>query len=124
MKTYVIGANRIGVYEPRDLRPDNAMQAVSDDSSTCFVDRVVDEGGLLDTAPMIEALARHRRLKIGTSGPFELQLIESLAEAAESLPGWLTPWGEAFQTQMTRTFRNLFQPGETASPDTDRIADA
>jgi hypothetical protein len=92
MKTYGIGVHHVRVYERRDTRPSDAMRAVADGCKICFVDRVVDGGGAIDTDAMTEALVRHRRLKVGMVGPFELGTIETFSEASASLSGRLKAW--------------------------------
>ena len=74
MKTYGIGLHHVSVYEGRDARPIDVMRAVAG-STICFVGRVFDGGGAIDTEAMTEALVRHSRLKIGMAGPYEFRVI-------------------------------------------------
>jgi hypothetical protein len=123
MKTYGIGQHLVSVYEAHDDRPPGAVQAIADETTTCFVDRVVDGDGSIDTKAMTEALARHSRLKIGMAGRFELQLIVSLAEAADNQPDRLKHWAAAQQKALARRLRGLFRSSDDAQPEPDRIPD-
>jgi hypothetical protein len=114
MKTYGIGLHHVRVYERSDTRPRDAMRAVADGCEICFVDRVVDGGGAIDTDAMTEALVRHRRLKIGMAGPFELGVLETFSER---LSGQLKAWA-AHRPSLPRAARG------PASARTKRLADS
>jgi hypothetical protein len=105
MKTYGIGPHRISVYERRDPRPSDAVRAVATASTICFVDRVFDGAGGVDTDAMTEALVRHGRLKIGMADPFEFRAVESFAEAVGRLPGRLKSWASAQGSSLVRCLR-------------------
>jgi hypothetical protein len=80
MKTYGVGAHRIGVYETRDVWPPDAVAVVADRATICFVDRIADISGIIAVGAMTEAVTRHCRLKIAAQGDFELRLDEPLAD--------------------------------------------
>jgi hypothetical protein len=79
MKTYGVGAYRIGVYETRDAWPRDAVAVVADSATIYFVDRVADVSGDMAIAAMTEAVTRHCRLKIAAQGDFELNVEAPLA---------------------------------------------
>jgi hypothetical protein len=88
VKTYGVGGRKIGVYEPRDSRPPDAVTVVAHAAAFCFVDRIADSGGVLDAGAMTEAVARHCRLKIAPPGAFELRFDDLLAKAPPRWPRW------------------------------------
>jgi hypothetical protein len=88
MKTYGVGGRKIGVYEPRDSRPPDAVTVVAHAAAFCFVDRIADCGGVLDAGAMTEAVARHCRLKIAPPGAFELRFDDLFAKAPPCRPRW------------------------------------
>jgi hypothetical protein len=114
MKTYGIGLHHVSVYELCDARPIDVMRAVAG-SAICFVGRVVDGAGAIDTEAMTEALVRHSRLKIGMAVPYELRVIETFSEAADRLLSRLITWA----ARLARRVRGRFQ----TPPAPDRIAD-
>jgi hypothetical protein len=122
MKTYGIGLHQISVYEGRDARPIDVVRAVAG-STICFVGRVVDGAGAIDTEAMTEALVRHSRLKIGMAGPYELRVIETFSQAADRLTSRLKTWAAAQQASLARRVRGRFQSEGDAPPAPDRIAD-
>jgi hypothetical protein len=88
VKTYGVGQHKIGVYEPRDSRPPDAVTVVANAAAFCFVDRVANGVGGLDAGAMTEAVARHCRLKIAPPGPFELRFDDLIAKAPPCRPRW------------------------------------
>jgi hypothetical protein len=88
MKTYGVGLHKIGVYEPHDLHPRDAVTVVADAAAFCFVDRIADGSGAIDACAMTEAVSRHCRLKIAPPGDFELRFADLLAKAPPHWPRW------------------------------------
>ncbi|MGO9390492.1 hypothetical protein [Rhodoblastus sp.] len=82
MKTYGVGAYRIGVYETCDAWPRDAVAVVADRATICFVDRIAEIGDVVAVGAMTEAVTQHCRLKIAAQGVFELRFDEPLAEVA------------------------------------------
>ena len=109
MKTYGIGLRHVSVYELREARPIDVMRAVAG-SAICFVGRVVDGAGAIDTEAMTEALVRHSRLKIGMASPYQLRVIKTFPEAADRLPSRLKTWAAAQQARLARRGASGFRP--------------
>lgn len=85
MKVYGVGDRRIGVYETRDIHPDDAVTAVVDDAAICLVDRIVDFSGAIDARSMTEAVNRHDRVKMAPPGLFTLRFHAPPAAAPPGL---------------------------------------
>jgi hypothetical protein len=88
MKTYGVGLHKIGVYEPQDSRPRDAVAVVANAAAFCFVDCIADSSGDIDAGAMTEAVARHCRLKIAPPGDFELRFARLYAKAPPHWPRW------------------------------------
>lgn len=108
MKTYGVGLHRIGVYEPRDARPHDAVAAVAHGSAICFVDRVADLAGLIDASAMTEAVVRHCRLKMAAPGDFELGFDDPSADSQICLADRLHAWRAWPQSGLMRHLHDMF----------------
>jgi hypothetical protein len=92
MKSYRVDLQQIHVYETCEIRPRDAVAAVGDEATICFVDRVLDASGLPDRGAMSEAIDRHCRLKIAPQGPYALHFADLTPDRAYSFWSWAHAW--------------------------------